>query len=1044
MNKAAKKSKMPELKFYQRLILNQYMWRIFGAGKLDELSTGIKRPHCEEIDEEQRTGFLKFWLHEYPQTKRRVTNEQLSLYDANIVRHLKKINEKRSIPIRLKYFQWLSLIFVEYYLDAYFNRRDELLNGLNNELDIFASQNAAEYNNAKLPPYMETDLNKIALWNATGSGKTLLMHINYLQHLHYSKLQAGASFILLTPKEGLSTQHIDEFSISGIDAAIYDKNESRMYSNENRIIVLENTKLEEKDGDKTVSVRRFGSENIVFVDEGHRGSSSGKEGKWQKFRDELCYNGFSFEYSATFGQAADSTNDKELADRYAKCIIFDYSYKFFYKDGYGKDYNILNLKEEGDGTNRRMYLTAGLLSFYQQKKIFTEKASEFSEFNIENPLFVFVGSSVNVVRKEQGRDVSDVLDILLFFKNFLDDKSVAIKDITSLLSGTTGFDVFAGTFPYLIEKGLSSEEFYSDILKTVFNADTAGAVFHIENLKGVSGEIQLRFGDNSPFGVINVGDDSNLLKLCAANGFDTTSISFSGSLFQGITKPNSTINILIGAKKFTEGWNCWRVSTMGLMNVGKSEGSEIIQLFGRGIRLKGCGISLKRSAEWIKDNASTVLPKYIKLLETLNVFGVCADYMKQFKEFLDREDVNSKIVTIILPVIKNLPNRKLKIIRLKDGVSFQKDAPKPELEHLSKEIEVTLDMYANVQFTSSGTIPLVVAGKEENKIPKGIISLFDIDALWFEIVRYKKEKGKNNIVVSRKSIQKLLEMDDWYKLLIPQNELAISSYDDVKRFEKIVLILLKKYLDRYYYIKQNNWESKIVGYEYVDLTDENFPTEYAVTTADEQFKIWLTQIEAALKDCKKKGKFSLPSNSKLFPLEILNCTPHLYNPLIYQAKDGVQIEVSPVALNESEKHYVDKLHEYISKEENKDLETYLLRNKSKVGVGFFDESGFFPDFILWIIKNEKQYITFIDPKGMRNEGFESGKVNLYKEIKNIQNKLCDSSVILNSFILSFTKYSEMPEYNIPITEWNKKNVLFMKDQNNCIEIFFDKIMSDIP
>jgi len=50
--------------------------------------------------------------------------------------------------------------------------------------------------------------------------------------------------------------------------------------------------------------------------------------------------------------------------------------------------------------------------------------------------------------------------------------------------------------------------------------------------------------------------------------------------------------LLIGSKKFSEGWSSWRVSSMGLMNVGKSEGSQIIQLFGRGVRLKGYQFSL--------------------------------------------------------------------------------------------------------------------------------------------------------------------------------------------------------------------------------------------------------------------------------------------------------------------------------------------------------------------------------------------------------------------------------------------------------------------
>ena len=35
---------------------------------------------------------------------------------------------------------------------------------------------------------------------------------------------------------------------------------------------------------------------------------------------------------------------------------------------------------------------------------------------------------------------------------------------------------------------------------------------------------------------------------------------------------------------FIAGWNSWRVSTMGLMHVGVGEGSEIIQMFGRGVR----------------------------------------------------------------------------------------------------------------------------------------------------------------------------------------------------------------------------------------------------------------------------------------------------------------------------------------------------------------------------------------------------------------------------------------------------------------------------
>src|SRR5690606_41365579 len=78
-----------------------------------------------------------------------------------------------------------------------------------------------------------------------------------------------------------------------------------------------------------------------------------------------------------------------------------------------------------------------------------------------------------------------------------------------------------------------------------------------------------------------------LMKLCAASGLHVAEREFAGSLFHELDKPHSAINVLIGSKKFTEGWSSWRVSTMGLMNVGRSEGAQIIQLFGRGVRLKG-------------------------------------------------------------------------------------------------------------------------------------------------------------------------------------------------------------------------------------------------------------------------------------------------------------------------------------------------------------------------------------------------------------------------------------------------------------------------
>ena len=75
--------------------------------------------------------------------------------------------------------------------------------------------------------FEDSDLDKLAFWMATGSGKTLLMHLNYHQFLHYN-CEPMDNILLITPNEGLSAQHIEEMQHSGIPTARFDLNESGM------------------------------------------------------------------------------------------------------------------------------------------------------------------------------------------------------------------------------------------------------------------------------------------------------------------------------------------------------------------------------------------------------------------------------------------------------------------------------------------------------------------------------------------------------------------------------------------------------------------------------------------------------------------------------------------------------------------------------------------------------------------------------------------------------------------------------------------------
>ena len=130
---------------------------------------------------------------------------------------------------------------------------------------------------------------------------------------------------------------------------------------------------------------------IGFNDEGHRGAS-GED--WLDKREQLCEHGFSYEYSATFEQAiagASKSKNKEtnvspqqrLTQLYAKCILLDYSYRYFYNDDFGKDSHILNLEESKKQEQQRQYLTACMMAFFQQRLLFKDEAPiKLSVFNL--------------------------------------------------------------------------------------------------------------------------------------------------------------------------------------------------------------------------------------------------------------------------------------------------------------------------------------------------------------------------------------------------------------------------------------------------------------------------------------------------------------------------------------------------------------------------------------------------------------------------------------------------------------------------------------
>lgn len=1064
-----------QVQFNRKLALNQWLLGLFGVERFDDLAAHLKDEALEGLDENNIHRFHHaLCLHLPPENRPELPDAILLEYDQTIVSVTQQLNERRITsgeePIVWKYFQYLALLFAEIYLDRYFRDPAGLRQALNARITVL-NESLPEAD--RISALDETgdprfQLNKLAFWMATGSGKTLLMHANIFQYRRYLATHARAHdlnrIILLTPNEGLSRQHLREFQKSGIEAEIFNKDGRGLFAG-HAVEILEVTKLKEEEKDKTVAVDAFEGNNLVLVDEGHRGASSGSDGVWMKYRNALCEKGFSFEYSATFGQAVSA--NRELTDQYARCTLFDYSYRWFYGDGFGKDYHILNLEDDSNEEWMRTYLTACLLAFFQQQRLYRENDSTFRPFNVEKPLWIFVGGSVTATLA--AREASDIVEILRFLRDYVSDRANSIRRIRQVLNEglltAAGKNLFANRFPYLNTCGLSPERIFSETLKTLFNAP-AGGLLHVVNLRGAPGEIGVRMGDNEFFGVINVGDDAKLVKRCEESGLHVAEREFAGSLFHELDKPDSTINVLIGSRKFTEGWSSWRVSTMGLMNVGKSEGAQILQLFGRGVRLKGYGMNLKRSVRATLP-AELKRPKHIDLLETLHIFGVRADYMAQFRDFLEEEGLPSKEerISFILPVIRNLGTKPLKAIRLKKvingvntefGDAFRRLGPVPTVrtpeqagkrtqDYLQKN-QVVLNWYPKIQAMRS----VGVLGGDDDGSPNEThltsqhIAFLDLDRLYFDLERFKAERGWHNLNLTRAGIADVLTDTSWYRLLIPESELTFDSFERVTVWQEIAQALLRKYTARYYTFGKREWE--LPHLEYHDLTkdDPNFPNIAGEEGVESGYRILIEESQQAIVERLKELKAAIEKSDlkdwEFRGLKTIWFGRHLYQPLLFL--EGNVVEVSPAPLNKGERRFVEDLKAFhdANPEFFTNLELYLLRNLSKGrGVGFFEAGNFHPDFIIWQLEDERQRVTFVDPKGLRNVGLQDPKVSFYETIKEIEKRLGQPDIVLESYIVSNTPSHEMvKQWGISKQEMQRKHILFQEeDKETYIRTLLD-------
>lgn len=504
---------------------------------------------------------------------------------------------------------------------------------------------------------------------------------------------------------------------------------------------------------------------------------------------------------------------------------------------------------------------------------------------------------------------------------------------------------------WLLSNKKDKRELYNLIIKEVFNADAPGGL-ELHTISKANGEIALKVkGNNLYFGLINIGDAGSF-KTALKGEFEFSTDNLVEPLFRNLSAISSNpINILIGARKFIEGWNNYRVSSIGLINFGKSEGSQIIQLFGRGVRLRGKDNSLKRSTD-----ANRTLP-FLPVVETLNVFGLNATYIKIFKDNLEKEGVKTKFHTFNIPAYlykgragETIGDLDLITLRKPEGIKpfylteifdleFDRNL-KPKLDLTTKRVSVA----PNGDFTGN---------HEPEKIQTLDIYKNDIDfyALYLELLEYKRAKRFYNLRIEPEILRDIAAKH--FCEIITDEPLKIENLRDVENLQKIAVSIFKKYVEAFYNPRLRVYEAKHL--QSVKLTeadpslqDLDYTLTVAKTDADGKpypnIKNIIAEIEKVIAE--SAINVDVYSNNRI----LLNAWfgRHLFQPLLVDStkQDAAKhIEsISPKGLNDSETQFVENFADFVRRTnsggEYRDCDFYLLRNRTKSkGFGFYFSSA---------------------------------------------------------------------------------------------------------
>jgi superfamily II DNA or RNA helicase len=836
-------------------------------------------------------------------------------------------------------------------------------------------------------PYTEF-LNRASLWMATGSGKTLVL-IKLIEFLHqlatYDHIPKN-DILILAPKPEILNQIKEHIEVFNKNSSVkINLKDLREFEKSKHL----QTSLYEPDG---ITVFYYRSDNITDVDKTEQLSYKTvlNNGKWYVLLDEahkgdkedsirqayysiLAHKGFIFSFSATFTDTVDIVT-----------TAYNFNLKKFIETGYGKhitvsgqEYKNWNKKKqdefsEADKTEMVVKSLLVLTAIKKEAKFIKTKHPEL----FHNPLLITIANEVNTIDAE----------LKLFFKQLaivasgkydLDKaKEVLRQDLIIHRDYQFNTAEIPGSFVQIIEN-LTKE----DILKQVFNASAFGKIEYTR-IANNSREVafRLKTANAGQHFCLLVASDATKWSDNVLENYEYTETPLTKSYFKTINSQESSINILLGSRIFTEGWDSNRPNVVNFINIGVDEGAQkfVLQAIGRGVRIQPVPGIRKRLSYIVNPEETETLSRYIDIkakadilkrnlpLESLFLFATKKEVIKNITENLSREK-DADDWKIVKHISKTVIPQELLI---------------PKYEEVIAEIpaySINRDEYNDLlEFVgiSAGVQDKIVLMQSPINVSKTLVTTLEkirVETNFnFSVSRSIRKPIDNLLLLNQHFHQKPKRLKTFQPVLTEINhfekiEVANLPDDELESLERAILESLKG--------------SKSV-----------YNSEEEIENAYKQGDITFAQVKEQLELFSSKGNPSTYSYNGL-KLEVNTdfLAEHYYNPILLTSETNRQL-FKHIIWVDSEVEFLRKLNENRDKLEKYDWWYFskLDETTDDVSIPYYDSGlqkyrKFFPDFIFWLKEkgSDKLIIKFIDPKGNRiGTGNAEDKAKGYEHIFN--------------------------------------------------------------